>query len=151
MKTIFLILLIVMPDATLLNTRTDSVRHDYEKILRSVLKNIKESKIDSLEYCIPGTRSEAILYFSCDYDKDLSSAFQSLQQNLVDSSIKGDAGLLTRYLYLSEFVDGYFAEDYLINIDKIGRSNPGLLCSTLANCDESKIRRLATAKSNYCK
>src|SRR5882762_5905809 len=131
---------------------TDTVRAGYIDSVKIVLKNIQATKDSQvIEYCIPTTTAESRLYFSLNYEKEFSPGFQELQKKIVRSSISGNTKLLRKYLYLSEFVDGYFAEDYFVAVEKIARSNIVSFCNVLADCDKQKIERLKEVRLKYCK
>jgi hypothetical protein len=150
--TIFsFVVLIITRVNVAMDSPTDTSRNDYNEFIQSVLKNVDAHDAEDLEYCIPRTSDESLIYFSYDYSNESSPAFQALQQKIVDHSIKGNTNLLTRYCYLSQFVDGYFAEGYFINIDKVAKSNSQFFCGTLAKCNQENIKRLSEARAKYCK
>ena len=154
MKTVlsfFLILAVTSSWASASNIADSGVRRNYKNSLDSVLLNVS-SITDSkkIEYVIPASEAEAIIYFSSDYKKKFSPYFQKLQKKIVDLCIAGNSQILIKYLYMSEFVDGYFAEDYFDNIEKIAKVRKGSFCNTLTTLDKTKTKRLNEIKAKYC-
>jgi hypothetical protein len=129
----------------------DSVRRGYSDSVKFVLENIK-TVMDSrkIEFCIPTSIAESLIYFSFDYKKEFSPAFEELQGKMVQYSINGNKKILKKYLYMSEFVDGYFAEDYFVALEKIATSKQANFCKVLATCEKQRVVRLSEARSKYC-
>jgi hypothetical protein len=130
----------------------DTLRPGYSDSIRYVFKNIatiKDSQV--IEYCIPTTTAESHIYFSLDYEKEFSPGFRTLQQKLIRYSISGNTRLLKKYLYLSEYVDGYFVDDYVAAVEKIARANIISFCNVIADCDPEKIKNLSEIKTEFCK
>lgn len=130
----------------------DTLRTGYSDSVRYVLTNINKIKDpQKIEYCIPATKAEARQYFSFDLDKQLSPAFKELQKKLVRYSITGNTRLLKKYFYYSEFVEGYFIDDYVVSIEKIAKANIISFCNVIADCDPERIKNLSEIKAEYCK
>jgi hypothetical protein len=144
------VVLIITSVNLAMGSPTDTSRNDYKEFIQSVLKNVDAHDAEDLEYCIPRTSDESVIYFSYDYSNESSPAFQALQQKIIDYSIKGNTNLLMRYCYLSQFVDGYLAEDYFINVDKVAKANSQFFCSILAKCNQENIKRLSEVRAKYC-
>lgn len=95
--------------------------------------------------CIPKNEKETIIFTSLDYNNDFKyqEAFKSINDLWIEKSISGDKKILKYYLEYSKYVDGYFAEDYFINIDKILKfGNLKQFYKVLDKCDPSKITRV---------
>ena len=150
MKTILCSILILNLVACKGEVMPDSTGRKYEKSLRYVLNNLDKVNDEEIEFSIPTTTEESLIYFSSDYKKELSKEFQSLQNRIVDLCVRGNTGVLKKYFYLSEFVDGYFGEDYFDSINKIMKAQKDLACSTLLSSDVNKTKRLTEIKSEYC-
>lgn len=114
------------------------------------MKNGVQDDVKEIEFSIPVSKEEALIYFSSDYSKELSKSFQDLQQKTLKYSIDGNASILRKYLYLSEFVDGYFAESYFDDVEKIAEAQRDLFCKTLSKADKNKIKRLNEISTKYC-
>jgi hypothetical protein len=148
---IFLFSLLLLVTTSFAQT-PDTLRSGYSDSVKFVLTNINKIKDPrKIEYCIPTTKAEARQYFSFDLDKELSPAFKELQKKLVRYSIAGNTRLLKTYMYYSEFVEGYFIDDYVVNIEKIARSNIVSFCNVIADCDAEKIKNLSEIKAEFCK
>ena len=130
----------------------DTLRAGYGDSVKFVLQHLAAIRDpQKIEYCIPTTKAEARQYFLFDVDKETSPAFKQLQQRLIRYSIAGNTRLLKKYLYYSEFVEGYFIDDYVVAIEKIGRSNIVSFCNVIADCDPEKIKNLSEIKAEFCK
>ncbi|MEJ0031741.1 MAG: hypothetical protein WDO15_15800 [Bacteroidota bacterium] len=130
----------------------DTLRAGYRDSIKFVLKNIatiKDSQV--IEYCLPTTTAESHIYFSLDYEKEFSPGFRALQQKMIRYSITGNTKLLKKYLYLSEYVDGYFVDDYVAAVEKIARANIVSYCNVLKDCDPQKIKNLVEINAEYCR
>lgn len=123
---------------------------EYHLMLLDVLKNVHGADDSLVLHVIPTSAEESLIYFSSDYSKDSSMAFQTLQSRIVTLCVEGNGDILKKYLYLSEFVDGYFAEDYFDNIEKIMKHQQALTCSTLSSSSSGKIKRLTNLRNQYC-
>jgi len=146
---LFSLLLLI---STAIAQNQDTLRIGYTDSVAFVLTNINKIKDPlKIEYCIPTTKAEARRYFSFDLNKEFAPAFKQLQQKLVRYSIAGNTQLLKRYMYYSEFVEGYFIDDYVVNIEKIARSNIVSFCNVISDCDKQKIKNLSEIKAEYCK
>lgn len=127
-----------------------AIRKNYRISLERLLESNAMNDVKKIEFSIPVSKEEALIYFSSDYTKELSKSFQNLQQKIVKLGIDGNADVLTKYLYLSEFVDGYFAEAYFDDVEKIAKGQKDLLCRTLSKADKNKIKRLNEIIAKYC-
>jgi hypothetical protein len=133
------------------NERIEGERKGYRDSVQYVLSNIKKTNDRrAIAYCVPLTQKEAETFFSFDYDHKFSSAFHELQGILVNYSVDGDETILKPYLCFSEFVDGYFAEDYFISIEKIANSKASNFCTVLQSCNKERVKRLVEVKSRHC-
>ena len=138
--------------STVFANKRDTLRTGYSDSVKFVLTNINKIKDpQKIEYCIPTTKAEARQYFSFDLDKEFSAAFKELQKKLTRYSIAGNTRLLKKCLYYSEFVEGYFEDDYVISVEKIAKANIVSFCNVIADCDPEKIRNLSEIKAAYCR
>lgn len=127
------------------------LRKNYQRNLEMVLNKIHlENGIQSLEKVIPITQDEATIYFSLDYDKIRTDQLRVMRKKLVELCKGGNTRILSKYLNLSEFVDGYFAEDYFDDMEVIFNSQKSLSCATLSKSDPNKTNRLNEIKKRYC-
>lgn len=109
---------------------------------------------DLLLFCIPTTQEDASKFFELDYNKDetYNRIFHEINALWENKCASNKTLFLIKYLEYSQFVDGYFAEDYFISINKIYKAIGPRLCNKLNNCTESKIKRirLYMEEKNYC-
>lgn len=129
---------------------TDSL----DKLVNLLLeeKNPEESL---LLYCIPETSKESLKFFEIDYKKDkrYSVVFRKINALWLEKCQNSKKDFLVKYYEYSKFVDGYFAENYFINISKIHNKLGAEMCSYLDYCDEIKIKRLKIylERKEFCK
>jgi hypothetical protein len=154
MKNTISLLLVLFTAGTITSalTKTDSLnRKDYQKILASLLRNDdKTFDLKTIKYVIPTTQEEAIIFYSFDDKEETSKSLRSLLKKIESLSINENREIFIKYLYLSEFVDGYFAEDYFDSIEKIALKKRTYFCKILTSVDKRKTKRLNIIKAHYC-
>lgn len=114
-----------------------------DKAASLIIKN--QGIYDSiLLFCIPRTKEESKLYFGLDYNKDKKHnlVYRELKNLWVVRCTEKNPYFIVRYFEFSNFVDGYFAEDYFININKIYKSLGDDMCIYLKQCSQDKIKKL---------
>lgn len=122
----------------------DKYQETLDKLVDKILYNRNIERI-LLIRCIPKNEKEAIIFTSLDYNKDIKyqRSFKLINELWIEKSISGDKKILKYYLEYSKYVDGYFAEDYFINLDKILKfGNLKQFYKVLNKCDPSKIERV---------
>lgn len=125
------------------------IRENYRERLEKVINSTDVTDHD-IVFVIPTTSKEALMFFSTDFQKQTSSQFSELQSRILSLCQSGNKDAIGRFLYMSEFVDGYFAEDYFDNLEKIGNSQIELLCKQMNTLNQDKIRRLADFRHLRC-
>ena len=114
-------------------------------LLVQTLKNKKNANSELLLQCIPTSVNEYLRFINLDYSKDPedNQIFSEINELWLKACIDMNLKILHRYFEYSQFVDGYFADDYYDNIEKIFNShNSRYLCKELNNCLPKKIIRL---------
>jgi len=109
------------------------------------IKNNEKISDNLLLSCIPKTQTEAIFLFNIDYSKDstMKGLYSKINNLWVNRCIFGNTKILKNYLEFSYFVDGYFAEDYFINIGKMLNSiRIKKFYRILNKCERSKTERI---------
>ena len=132
---------------------TTGEQMDYTKALEQVVQSINDEKnVDKVDLLrvMPTSNEEAITFYKLDYDKSTSEAFQKLDKMIVDHVRSGNADFMNRYLRMSPYVDGYFAEAYFDNIDYLSSNNQELFCSFYTPLSQEEKRRLKDY-STQCK
>ncbi|MEM6816477.1 MAG: hypothetical protein AAF600_19125, partial [Bacteroidota bacterium] len=71
-------------------------------------------------------------------------AFQKLNNMIVENVKLSDEEFMVRYLRMSPYVDGYFAEAYFDNIIFLTANNQELFCSSYKRLNDDEQRRLKT-------
>jgi|GEM_PF-5461620 len=127
--------------------RFDSVktRSGYTDSLNQVVKTLKENKtpgIELTEYSIPESAEEALLFFQLDHKKESTVEFRKLLEHINNVCLKGRETTIRKFILLSQFVDGYFAEDYFDSAEKICKNNPVVFCKIFHSIDVDKKQRL---------
>ena len=126
------------------------VRGKYEDSLRRVMKILNEGmipKVKLIEYCIPETADESALFYSLDQQKENSNSFHILGRKMRELISGGNEPIFKKYLALSQFVDGYFAEAYFDDIGNIIVKQKELFCKTIKALPQEKTRRLSEYKT----
>jgi hypothetical protein len=127
-----------------------NVRKRYKDSLEMVIAVVREGKTPktkAIEYCIPETSDEYLLFFSFDYQKENSKAFDGLNNHILQLATNGNKSVLKKYLAMSQFVDGYFAESYFDNVNGIIGKQKDLFCKTITKLPQEKTKRLSEYKA----
>lgn len=130
---------------------------DYKPILKSGIDVLTSG--DSLDEklivdLIPSSQEEALMFFNVDIEGDEahSSAFRKINNEFVRYSIEyKNHELLYKYLAHSQFVDGYFAENYFDNVQKIINQNPEAFCEQFKANAPERVNRLRSMFDKNCK
>ena len=87
---------------------------------------------------------EALKFYELDYNQMNCTIvfFRRINNLWVSKCLSNDSLFIIKYLEYSQFVDGYFAEDYFDNIDKIYTTVDSSLCEKMRYCSEDKINRI---------
>jgi hypothetical protein len=124
----------------------------YNKKLNEVILNIQQKaqihESDILE-TMPNTSNAATIFYRYDYDGRTSKAFQTLNM-LIAEKASSNCEILARYLKMSQFVDGYFAESYFDRIEAIARKTNEVFCDEYDKLDPKYVSRLVTIYNKYC-
>src|SRR5579859_2382573 len=126
------------------------VRRKYRDSLVKVIEIInkeKEPRVNLIEFSIPENEEESILFYSLDQQKESSSAFHILGRKIRELISGGNHTILRKYLILSQYVDGYFAEAYFDHIESIIEVQRELFCKTVKTIPQEKTKRLSEYKS----
>jgi len=126
------------------------VRGKYRDSLVKVIEIInkeKEPRVNLIEFSIPENEEESILFYSLDQQKESSSAFHILGRKIRELISGGNHTILRKYLILSQYVDGYFAEAYFDHIESIIEVQRELFCKTVKTIPQEKTKRLSEYKS----
>jgi len=144
MKGIFLILFAGSLH-TAVYAKVSKVRLGYSDSLTHVIEVFKAGKTPSVSltnYSIPESMDEARLFFQLDYKKESIVEFRKFLQYIDALCIKGNESTIRKFIILSQFVDGYFAEDYFDSAKKICRSKRKIFCRVFDTVDIENKRRL---------
>jgi hypothetical protein len=116
--------------------------NDSLKVIVEILHSKKTPSIHLVEYCIPSTQDEANIFFSLDYDEKSSSSFQSLHSIIERLGCDGNDMILKKFILMSQFVDGYFAEDYFITAEIIYSKQLKKFCKIIKAISHHEKERL---------
>jgi hypothetical protein len=125
----------------------------YQECLKRVIDLLNQRKPVSNELLgcsIPEKQEEVSIFFELDYNKNTTDAFRTLNKLVVEASIGGDHDVLKKYILHSQFVDGYFAEDYFDSIGLIIERQHTLFCTIVKEVPAEKIERLKKLDSYNC-
>lgn len=126
------------------------VRERYRDSITKVIEVInrgKDPQVKLIEFCIPETAEESVLFYSVDQLKESSNAFHILGRKIRELISGGNQSILRKYLIVSQFVDGYFAEAYFDHIEGIIEKQKELFCKTIRAIPQEKTRRLSEYKA----
>jgi len=143
-----LIFFLLIPFIFLVSNKIVKGQRNYDSLLSSLVQVIKnqENITDELLFqCIPISTNEYLIFSNLDYGKcqEDSYIFRKINELWVNKCIKKNINILHGYFEYSQFVDGYFADDYFDNIERIFNSGKkNWFCKELHNCSQKKIRRL---------
>jgi hypothetical protein len=130
-------------------SRVINYRPHYKDSLQRLIGVAKKegqlnSKLDNLlEFCVPENEQEASEFYRLDGQKDSSAQFRIISSRIYSSIMNRNGNMLRKYLVLSQFVDGYFAETYFMNIDQISSKRKKLFCVTLESLPVDQVTRLS--------
>lgn len=113
------------------NRQISNVRPGYADSLNHVVqifKNNNAPRSELVEYCMPQSKEESLLFFKLDYEKQSAREFRMLLQRVDTLCVEGRETTIDKFILLSQFVDGYFADDYFDSLEKVYKSNPNLFC-----------------------
>jgi len=139
------LLLVVVESCVGASTATGVQEMGYKEALEKVIQSINNenavNKSDMLRV-MPTNQEEANVFYRLDYDTSTSNAFQRLDKMIVENVRSGDADFMIKYLRMSPYVDGYFAEAYFDNIDHLSSNDQMLFCSSYKILSDEEKRRL---------
>lgn len=144
---------IVSLQAVTSHGQSTKLRPVYVDSLNQVVKILKEDNVPGVElidYCIPETQYESLLFFQLDYKQESSSEFRKLLQQVDKLCLKGREPTIKKFIVLSQFVDGYFAEDYFDSAEKICKAKRKVFCKVFNTVDTEKKQKLISYGIN-CK
>jgi hypothetical protein len=124
----------------------------YSKKLNDVILKVQQAaKIHESDILgiMPNTSNEATIFYKQDYDKRTSKAFQTLNK-LIAEKASSNGEILSGYLKLSQFVDGYFAEAYFDRIEAIARNANKLFCEEYDKLDPKSVSRIVIVYNKCC-
>lgn len=126
----------------------------YKERVSGQLPNLDSSVVlssDILVMLLPKNRDEALFFYELDYNDSTSRRFRALDRLIVDKVMAGDREMISAYLRLSEFVDGYFAEAYFDNIDYLAENQTEMFCQEISTFPNETIQRLSSIQESNCK
>jgi hypothetical protein len=115
---------------------TDSLR----KMIKVLESNQKLSK-KLIITCMPINREEAYIFFSLDNDKSTRPSLWKLFELIEEKSKDGDVDIFRKYLLMSNYVDGYFAEHYFDKIEDILTVRRKLFCDLVAQISIERVKK----------
>jgi hypothetical protein len=121
------------------------IRSSYPDSLKKIISVIEDGKnpaVGLIEYCLPETNKESSLFYQLDYQPTTAKPFGILEGKVRRLAFGGEVALLKKYLLLSEFIDGYFAEAYFDRLSEFAKENSSLFCKTIETLPKEKTKRL---------
>ncbi len=130
---------------------------NYDSLMNNAIDNVINKKIlnnSELLKLIPETSAEYINYYSCTSPtkgENVNDAFIIIDDNIKANATQNVQGFLIKYLELSQFVDGEYAESYFEDIDFIIEGNKNIFCTTYNNLTDISKSKLEDYYNQYCK
>ncbi|MEZ4828397.1 MAG: hypothetical protein R3C61_19215 [Bacteroidia bacterium] len=127
---------------------------NYSFILAKVIKEFtvnQKSSDEDIEACIPQTEDEYLFFYSyTDPDSSTQKAFAALNKAIGKGAVELIMNFFPKYLKLSAFVDGEYAESYFEDVDFAIGKNPHVFCELFSSEDSTKMIRLKEFYLDYC-
>lgn len=123
----------------------DNGVNNYQDSLMFILHSIENGNQITdqfLIYSIPKNLEQSKYFFSLDYNKNTSSSFQQLYSELPRRCMEGNPDLIRKYLKMSTYVDGYFAESYFDSIEPLMAKKGNIICKIAKQIPKVEIERL---------
>ncbi len=150
MNRFWMILLCLLSCKSEIYAQNDTtIINDYKSRLDLMVKNVDDVNQEMILSVIPSSMSESKIFYALDYDDRTSSTFRKLVSKMSEYAMS-DRTILVNYLYVSEYVDGYFAEDYFDDIEKIAIKKQEYFCDTVSLLDKKRTIRLTDIFLKYC-
>lgn len=133
--------------------RSKKICEEYKKTLDEIIIKIKNGgkiEVNDILESMPGSNKEAIIFYSYDYSTSTSKSFQFLNEKINENSLSNNE-VLSKYLAMSQFVDGYFAESYFDVVESIAQKNNVNFCNEYQKLRSDKVSRLADIVDKWCK
>lgn len=127
----------------------ENYKNKLDLILNRVENNDKIENEDILSV-MPDTRGKALIFYSFDYDKSRNKSFQKLNNIIYNTALQGNNRVLSKYLVMSQFVDGYFAEAYFDQIKKLAIDQHDMFCIEYKKLNTEEVSRLENIYKSRC-
>ncbi|MEM9328113.1 MAG: hypothetical protein AAGA85_20770 [Bacteroidota bacterium] len=98
---------------------------------------------------MPTTTQEAETFYALDYG-DRSKTFRKLNRLIQEKALEGHVEILGRFITMSQFVDGYFAEAYFDDIEAWAMKNSEDFCRLISSLPPEQVRRLPSLQEALC-
>ncbi len=126
----------------------------YEKFLNGILDDLDKDKklsIEQIQTAIPKNQDELgnfVSYYANNniYHKDI----WKLYDMIIVEALKKNKNVFKSYLLMSDFVDGWIAEEYFDNIEKLIKNDKKFFCEMYTELPKEKITRLKNKFDSNC-
>ena len=123
---------------------------DIKKYIQLINEFQNERVINNAELLIPTSEEEYLYFYSLTNNSEDNKLFLRIDSTISDCVINDKYDCFKKYLYLSEFVDGEYAESYFEDVDFIIYKNKNKFCEMFKNLDKAKTIRLLSYYDDYC-
>ncbi|MEP5611546.1 MAG: hypothetical protein ABJP45_04820 [Cyclobacteriaceae bacterium] len=124
----------------------DRTSANYTKALDrviTVLNRNEETSQRMILMAMPQSANQAQEFYELDYDETTSEAFNKLNKIILEYVMDGKGEFILRYLKMSQWVDGYFAEVYFDYLENLADKKSEQFCDEFGSLDESERKRIA--------
>ena len=128
---------------------------EYDTRLKVAIERVdRGEKLDDADLLdlIPGTEDEFLTYYSQTFPGSTTSrTFNRIDSMIVDGAMRNPEVVLPKYMKLSSFVDGEYAEMYFEYVEAVAQKHPRLFCKTYNSGVGGEVERLAAVHADVCK
>lgn len=126
----------------------------YQKMLTGILDDLDKDKklsIEQIQIAIPKNQNELGIFASYYADNNIyHKDIWKLYDTIIVEALKKNKNVFKSYLLMSGFVDGWVAEEYFDNIDKLIKNDKKFFCEMYSELPNEKITRLKSKFDLNC-
>jgi hypothetical protein len=126
----------------------------YEKSLNGILDDLNRDKklsIEQIETAIPKNQDELGIFASYYANNNIfHKDILKLYDMIIVEALKKNKNVFKSYLLMSDFVDGWVAEEYFDNIEKLIKNDKKFFCEMYTELPKEKITRLKNKFDSNC-
>lgn len=131
-------------------------KRNYPSIIHQVMVSYSKGQTVTPEVllsAIPETKEEFLTYYHYTYteqEKAFQKTFYKVDQAFIKYATANHSDFLRRYLELSSFVDGEYAEGYQDDVSGVISKNKAAFCKIYPKLSPGSKKFLQKFKTKYC-